>query len=180
MLEWNVVVSVQEHGFKAARQLLHEYGRTAATDYFNVLAMQVDDVPRFLEQMRLLTEMQVPALAAIARVVPVTERFLFQSVEEFEAQAREVAAKWLPELAGRHFYVRMRRRGFKGRISSQEEERFLDEFILGELEKTGQPPAKVDFSAAERVIAVETLGQQAGMSLWTREQLERFPFLKLV
>ncbi len=73
----------------------------------------------------------------------------------------------------------MRRRGFKGRLSSQKEEQFLDEYILNALADQGKPAAKVDFSGAERVIAIETLGQQAGMSLWSNEQLTRYPFLKL-
>ena len=73
----------------------------------------------------------------------------------------------------------MHRRGFKGRLSSQDEERFLDTFLLDELAKQGKAPAKVDFSAAQRIIAIETVGQEAGLSLWSREQVERYPFLKL-
>lgn len=178
-MEWNVVVSVQEHGYKAARMLLSEYGRMRTTDYFNVLVMQVDDIGEFLQDMHTLYEMRVPALTNIGRIVPVTHRFKYQSAEEFEAKAQAIVSLWVADLAGRHFYVRMHRRGFKGRLSSVEEERFLDGFILGELEKSGRAAAKVDFASPDCVIAIETLGQQAGMSLWTREQIQRYPFLKL-
>jgi tRNA(Ser,Leu) C12 N-acetylase TAN1 len=73
----------------------------------------------------------------------------------------------------------MHRRGFKGRLSSQEEEHFLDDYILERLASKGKTTAKIDFSGAERVIAIETVGQRAGLSLWTREQIQRYPFLKL-
>jgi tRNA(Ser,Leu) C12 N-acetylase TAN1 len=149
------------------------------TDYMNVLVMQVDDIDEFLEDMHMLYAMHTPALHAIGRIVPVTHRFTFQDPQEFENQAREVVSEWLDELAGKHFYVRMHRRGFKGRLSSQEEERFLDTFILDELGKEGKPAAKVDFEAAQSIIAIETVGQQAGLSFWSSDQLERYPFLKL-
>jgi tRNA(Ser,Leu) C12 N-acetylase TAN1 len=178
-MDWNVIVSVQPEGYKAAKELLHEYGKIRKTDYFNVLVMQVDDIEDFLENLRTLYEMRTPQLQSIGRIVPVSDRFNFQTPGEFENRARNVASHWVDTLAGRHFYVRMHRRGFKGRLSSLEEERFLDEYILETLQQSGKAPAKVDFEAAERVIAVETIGQEAGMSLWTREQLEHYPFLKL-
>lgn len=178
-MEWNVIVSINGDGYQVARQMLSEYGKTHVTDYFNVLALQVEDIEEFLDQMRALYAMKVPALQNIGRIVPVTHRFNFQSPEEFETRARDVVSQWLKELAGRHFYVRMHRRGFKGRLSSVEEEHFLDGYILEQLVKQEMTLAKVDFEAAERVIAVETLGQQAGMSLWSDDELVQYPFLKL-
>jgi tRNA(Ser,Leu) C12 N-acetylase TAN1 len=178
-MDWNVVISVQEQGYKAARQFLHEYGKIISTDYFNVMVMQVDNLQEFMDDMLMHYEMKTLALAYVGHIMPVSHRFRFQSVDEFEIRAREIVSRWLDELAGKHFYVRIHRRGFKGRLSSMEEERFLDEFILEQLESSGKAPAKVDFSGAERVIAIETLGQEAGMSLWTSEQIKRYPFLKL-
>jgi tRNA(Ser,Leu) C12 N-acetylase TAN1 len=64
-------------------------------------------------------------------------------------------------------------------MSSQLEEVFLDHFIMGKLKEQGQPPAAVDFQDPDTIIAVETIGQKAGLSFWTREQLQRYPFLKM-
>jgi len=178
-MDWNVVVTVQQQGYKSARSFLHEYGTVGKTDYLNVLTMQVDDIADFLEDMRVCEEMGTLSMNQVSRIMPVTQRFTYQTVSDFEEKARGVVKLWLKDLAGKHFYVRLHRRGCKGRLSSQEEEKFLDEYILQQLEQQGMGTAKVDFSAAERVIAVETLGQQAGMSIWTDEQLERYPFLKL-
>lgn len=174
-----MIVSVQEHGYKSARRLLGEYGRVRKTDYFNVLTMEVADIAEFLEEMRALYEIQAPLVRDIGHIMPVTDRFTYQSPEEFEAKTKAVVTPWLPVLAGKHFFVRMHRRGFKGRLSSQVEEQFLNEYILDTLAKQGEPAAKVDFSHPQQVIAIETLGQQAGMSLWSDAQLVRYPFLKL-
>lgn len=177
-MEWNVIVSVKDGGYKTARQFLHEYGQIRSTDFYNVLIMSVESIDDFLEDMHALYDMKVPALKVISRLVPATRRFTYQTPEEFETKARDIVMQWLDDLAGRKFYVRMHRRGFKGKLSSQEEERFLDTFILAELEKRSQS-AQIDFSDPDRVISVETLGPEAGLSLWTHDQIARYPFLRL-
>ena len=178
-MEWNVIVTVTERGYPVVRRLLQEYGRIEKSGFFNVLVMWVDDKEAFLEAMRTLYAAPPPELIYIGRIIPLTHHFRYQTAAEFEERAREVVSLWLDELAGCHFYVRMHRRGFKGRLSSQQEETFLDHYLLEELASRGKAAARVDFAGAERVIAVETLGQWAGFSLWTREEIERYPFLKL-
>jgi tRNA(Ser,Leu) C12 N-acetylase TAN1 len=110
--------------------------------------------------------------------MPASETFIFQSAAEFEARAKEIVCTWLPRLAGRTFHVRMHRRGLKEHMASHAEERFLDEALLHALEQTGTP-ARIDFTDPDVVIDVETVGQRAGLSLWTREDLHRYPFLKV-
>jgi tRNA(Ser,Leu) C12 N-acetylase TAN1 len=71
-----------------------------------------------------------------------------------------------------------RRRGFKGKIYSQEEGRFLDMCLLDALEKAGTS-GRVAFDDPDHIIAVETVGSWAGISLWRREDLHRYPFIRL-
>jgi tRNA(Ser,Leu) C12 N-acetylase TAN1 len=113
----------------------------------------------------------------LSRVVPAERTFAFQSPEEFEANAREIALGWVPRLAGRSFHVRLHRRGFKGRLSTPAEERFLDDVLLQALQAAGTP-GSLSFEDPDAVVAVETVGDRAGMSLWTRDELLRHPFLK--
>jgi tRNA(Ser,Leu) C12 N-acetylase TAN1 len=110
--------------------------------------------------------------------VPVRSTFTFQSAEQFEARTRAAALAFLPELAGKGFYVRMYRHGFKGRLSSQAEERLLGTVLQEALEEAGTP-GHVTFEEPDVILAVETLGNQAGLSLWTREDLRGFPLLRL-
>ncbi len=70
----------------------------------------------------------------------------------------------------------MHRRGFKGTLHSHREEQLLGGYLMDELEARAMP-ATIRFEDPDAVIAVDTVDQRAGMSLWTREQLRRFPFL---
>ncbi len=178
MEDWNVVVTVREGGFAHALQTLAELGTVAPTDYYNVLAMRVEDVAAFPGALQAVAKKHPLLEHWVARAVPITHGFVFQSREELETKAKEVVAKWLSDLAGKCFHVRMHRRGFKGRVSSQHEEQFLDEFLLTALDALGAP-GRIGFDDPDAIIDLETIGQRAGLSLWTREQRLRYPLLKL-
>ena len=85
--------------------------------------------------------------------------------------------QWLPKLAGKRFYVRLHRRGFKGILSSPQEERFLDDAILEGLQQAGTH-GQIGFDDPDVVIDIETVDNRAGVSLWTREDIRRFAFLR--
>ncbi len=59
-----------------------------------------------------------------------------------------------------------------------DEERFLDRILLEELGKRGNP-GHITFKDPDAIIVLETIGQQAGLSCWTREDLQRYPLLRL-
>ena len=178
MQDWNVVVTAHEHGYSQAREFMETFGTVSKTDYFNVLALNVEDIGQFIENLRRRIDEDPSLMNILARVMPVSCTFSFQSPMEFENKAREAVALWLPGLDDKRFHVRMHRRGFRGRISSQQEERFLDEFVMEHLSSEGSP-GEVSFDDPDVIIAVETIGQQAGLSIWTRKDRARYPFLKL-
>ncbi len=178
MHDWNVVVTTHEGGFSEARRLLEKMGTVSRTDFFNVLVMRVEDIPSLLGQLSERVDREPGILNDIARLVPFTHPFNFQSPEMFEKNAVEVVSQWIPLLANKSFHVRMRRRGFKGRLSSMDEERFLDDFLLDALEKAGTP-GRIVFGDPDFIIAVESVGTRAGLSLWNREDLLRYPFIRL-
>lgn len=39
--------------------------------------------------------------------------------------------------------------------------------------------ARVDFDDPDFIVVLETVGQRGGMSLWSREQRQRYPFVNL-
>lgn len=178
MRDWNVVITVMEHEYRAARASLEAFGPVSRTEFYNVLVMNVGDTTRFTEELAQAAAADPGIFKAIHRVVPATVVFNFQSAEEFEQQASEAVAPWVPLLAGRRFHVRMHRRGFKGRISSEYEEKFLDHHVHERLAGTGEQ-AEVDFEDPDYIIAVEMVAQRAGLSIWAREALHRYPFLGL-
>jgi tRNA(Ser,Leu) C12 N-acetylase TAN1 len=178
MQHWNVVVSLHERQYVAAWKWLEKLGAVSRTAYFNVLIMHVEDTGRFLETLRQWVAEEPQLLTMLARVVPVTQTFTFQTVEEFEAKAREASRHWVAALGGKSFHVRLHRRGFKGRLSSQHEEGFLDGVLMAALEQSGHP-GRITFADPDAILTVETVDGQAGLSLWTREDMQRYPFLRL-
>ncbi|MDY0039104.1 MAG: THUMP domain-containing protein [Desulforhabdus sp.] len=179
MQDWNVIVTIRESGFKDAVKLLEQFGPVRRTDFFNVLVMKAHDVQEMLQELRKEIIQNPGTLNFISRVVPVTATFNFQSKEELESRAKEIVLQWLPQLAGKKFHVRVHRRGFKGRLSSIDVEHFLDGILLEQLERMGTP-GQIDFESPDAILAVETVGQKAGISCWTRADLEAFPFLGLI
>jgi tRNA(Ser,Leu) C12 N-acetylase TAN1 len=147
------------------------------TDYYNVLILVPDDPDGFLDRFTSMME-NVPAVAEIlSRVMPATETFLFADPGEFERKARDAVLAWAGRLCGKAFHVRMHRRGFKGRMSSQVEERFLDDILLAAIAEQGDA-GRIDFDDPDSIIDIETIDNRAALSFWTREELRRYPFLK--
>ena len=178
MHDWNVVITVREGGYNLAKRFLEQFGPVHRTEFFNILLMRVADHRLFLEALRDKITRDEEGRSSLARVLPVVETFTFQTPAEFDTKSRQAVCAWLPTLAGKGFHLRMHRRGFKGKLSSIDEERFLDTYLLEALETAGTP-GHINFDNPDAVIALETMGPRAGLSLWTREELERYPFLHL-
>jgi tRNA(Ser,Leu) C12 N-acetylase TAN1 len=176
--DWNVVVTVTEGGFVRGIRFLERFGEVSRTEYFNVLIMKAADVRAFMEAIREAVAAEGDEPFFLSRVVPVTLKFNFQNREEFEKAAKPLMTKWAQALAGKGFHVRVHRRGFKGRLSSMQAEKWLSDALL---EATGEAGRQghITFEDPDAIVAVETVGTQAGLSLWTREDLKRYPFLRL-
>jgi tRNA(Ser,Leu) C12 N-acetylase TAN1 len=175
--DWNVVVTVRGDQFDRARHLLAELGAVSRTGLYNVLTVHVSDVPGFVGALDQRIRRHPELAGCLGRVAPVTRTFGFRTAEEFEARARAAALEFAPLSAGKAFHVRFHRRGFKGRLSSPAEERFLDEALLDALRAAGYP-GRIAFDDPDAVLDVETVGDRAGLAVWTRDELRRFPFLR--
>jgi len=176
MQTWNVVITVHEGYYRQAVEILESFGSVHKTDFFNVLVMEVDDPHEAMENLLVKMEEEPFTGTAIARFVPVSLTFYYKNIEEFEKKALKSIFFLTKDMGGEKFHVRMHRRGFKKRISSMEEETFLDRVLLEALEKRGAA-GSISFTEPDAVIVIETVGQRAGMAIFTREELARYPFL---
>jgi tRNA(Ser,Leu) C12 N-acetylase TAN1 len=174
--DWNVIVTLSEPTFRIARNLLARWGRLRRTEYHNVAVMAVTDTPAFLQEFAAAVEESPGILNAMSHVVPFEHVFAFKDAAEFEAKSREIALSHATQLAGKSFHVRLRRRGLKGIISTPEEERFLDDILLGALAAAGHP-GRIRFDDPDYVLLIETVAGSGGVALWTGEDLKRYPFL---
>jgi tRNA(Ser,Leu) C12 N-acetylase TAN1 len=180
-MDWNVVVTAYDwRGVRNARRLLSRHGEVARTEFHNVLVLRVADVAAFLEAISAAAEHDASLRNDISRIMPAQTTFTFATTAEFGEKARSIAHQWADRMAGRSFHVRLhRRRGDSPvKLSSQEEERHLDDSILEGLRELHQP-GRLDFEDPDYVIDIETVGQRAGMSLWSRDDLKRFLFLRV-
>jgi tRNA(Ser,Leu) C12 N-acetylase TAN1 len=178
IVEWNVVIAVNTQGFARAFIVLSEFGAVKKTDFYNVLVMEARDISRMLEDLREKSSRDPGLLSFLSRLIPVTHTFTYQTHEEFREHATGRVMQWIPMLGVKSFHVRMHRRGFKEKMVSPEEERFLDHVIVEALEEAGVP-GRITFEDPDFIVAVETVGQRAGLSLWAREDLQKYPFVRL-
>jgi tRNA(Ser,Leu) C12 N-acetylase TAN1 len=140
--------------------------------------MKVEDVRGFLETFREWRDIYADLAEAVVRVAPVTYKFGFASAAEFEAQAKAGILEFVPRLQGRRFHVRVHRHGPQATQSASATERLLGSILCDSLREAGAG-GHVDFENPDAILDVETIGNEAGMALWTREDLDRYPFLKL-
>jgi tRNA(Ser,Leu) C12 N-acetylase TAN1 len=174
--DWNVIVTLPEATFREARKFLRRWGEVHRTGYFHVLTLTVDDIKGFLEEVVKAIEEKPGTFNILSHIIPAQRTFSFTSAEEFEAKARDIAILWAPMLAGKSFHVRLHRRGFKGMLSTPKEERFLDETLLDALETLGAP-GHITFTDPDVILQIETIDGRAGVSLWQRDDLHRYPCL---
>lgn len=175
--EWNVVVTLIPEGDRDAVRILRDFGEVSKTPFRGVFVMRVEpDVYEFQEGIRDLLLVDKTLANSVSRIVPVTARFSFSSAEDFRVKVQGAVEPWAGELTGKAFHVRMHRRGFHGELSSQEEERALGDFLLRRLAE--HPDTRVVFEDPDVVIAVETVGEEAGVSRWSRDELDRYELLR--
>jgi len=175
--EWNVVLTSFMHQESRLLGELAGLGKFHPSGFREVILGQVLDVGAFLETLKRAWE-EKPFLAEfLSTVVPLREVFPFTR-ENLLPRLQERVLAMAPEIAAGPFYVRMKRRGHKGEISSQEVEQALDHFLLEQLESRGQR-CRIDFAAPEVIVVVETIHNQCGLGLVTREMKEKYPFIKV-
>ena len=179
MKDWNVIVTVTDRfGYRHARRRLGQFGVIEGTPFYNVLVMHVTEIGGFLTAVAEMVSKDKSLLNDISRLVPAQVTFDFKTREEFESRASAVILDWAHRLAGGTFHVRLHRRGLGDQLASPTEEKLLDERLLQRLAEAGHP-GRINFDDPDHVIDIETVGNRAGLSLWTRDDLRRFPFLRV-
>ena len=91
---------------------------------------------------------------------------------------QEAVAPWVERMVSGTFYVRLERRGYKGRIVSPEVERALDTYLISLAAQHGKT-LQVSFENPDYVIVAETVRDMCGVALLTRELRARYPFVKI-
>ncbi len=177
MKTWNVVLTSHSN---QERRLLREvapFGEFQSSGFREVILGNVADLPAFLEDLRDRWEKQPFFRDMLSTVVPVRVMFSF-ALEDLMSRLERHLIPLAPEIGDRPFYVRLKRRGHKGEIHSQQVEQALDRFLLEKTAALGFSPV-VDFTKAQIVVVVEIVHNQCGLGLITSEMQARYPFIRL-
>lgn len=177
MKDWNVVLTSQMGQERRLLQEMADYGEFHHSGFRAVIIGKVPDITEFLETLKRTWETQPFLPEILSSAVPAQVVFPF-SLENLMDRLKQEALAFLPEIDEKPFYVRVKRRGHKGEISSQEVEQALDPFLLDQLAAQDRQ-GRIDFDQPELILFVELLHNQCGLSLITRDMKERYPFIKV-
>lgn len=177
MHPWNVVVTCRRNAEKGAGKELRFFGRFHQMGFRDVLVGCVEDRLRFFEDLRKGKEVRDPVWRYISRIVPVDDTFSF-TLETFRERLSEVIDGVADRVPPGPFYVRIERRGHKGEIPTQEVEREMGGRIIVAHERQGHA-SRVDFREFRSVVAVETFHDAGGIAVILREEMEKYPFIKV-
>ena len=175
---WNVIATAKPAHDAELRAILAKLGNIQASPFSNVFVVKVDDVDMFADALMGVMADDPSAVHSIARLLPAQHTFHFDSLADLEVITRRVIDDWADELAGVTFHVRCHRRGRVNDIDTAEEEDFLGDAILRLLDDRGTP-GQVSFDDPDVVIDIETLNDEAAMSMWTRDDVRSYPFLRI-
>lgn len=174
---WNLIITVRKDGFKDAKRILRHYGTIGATRFFNVLVAHVDNLSDFLHDFSQEFFHRPYLQDRISRITPLLHTFTFDSRNDFESKTKEIITPWIPRLKNKSFHVRIHRRGGQ-ELSTLEEEQMLDRFIMETLQLQNSS-AHVSFNNPDFIIDVETIEKEAGVSIWSSQELREHPFINL-
>lgn len=177
MMEWNVLVTANMRQERYLLRLLSRHGEFRGSGYRDVVLGRVEDANAFLETLEALRRENPKKLSPLSQIVPMERTFQFD-LSDFREKLKEAISPYVELLENKKFYIRVKRRGHKGEISSIEVEKEMDAFILEALASAGKQ-AQINFEDPDRIIIVETVENRAGVSLITREMKEKYPFIKV-
>jgi tRNA(Ser,Leu) C12 N-acetylase TAN1 len=175
---WNAVVTLRGEHFAEGVDALKRHGAVIPSPFSNVITMRVDDLEGILDDLLAALAADPHVRASVSRFVPLQHTFTFRSNDEFERNVAATSSEWTEDLAGKSFHVRVHRRGGDTMLDAADEAALVGQVVLDALEAAGTN-GRVVFDDPDAVIDIETIDNDAGMSLWTRDDLNDYPFLRV-
>jgi tRNA(Ser,Leu) C12 N-acetylase TAN1 len=177
-VEWNILATAFMRKERFLLRTLREFGDFKGSGFRDVIIGAVENREAFFEAIESLRREDPERVRPLSQVVPIDKTFQF-GVTDLRGKLQDALAPYGEVLEnGCRFYIRVKRRGHKGEVSSLEIEKEMSAFIIDALEKTGKQ-VQIDFEDPAKLIIVETIGNRAGVGLITRTMKERYPFIRV-
>jgi adenylyl- and sulfurtransferase ThiI len=177
MREWNILATAFWGRGKDALHLLSLHGEFKGSGFKDVIQGHVEDINLFLEKMELMRREHPDKMACLSQILPLERAFSFD-VPDFMDKLKEAVLPYIEKVEGKKFYVRAKRRGHKGEMSSLEIEKEISSFIFEVLEKGGKQ-AQVGFTDPDVVIVIETIANRAGVAFITSGMKQKYPLIRI-
>lgn len=176
-MSWNVLATSLEGRRDALLGALRRLAPFRPGGFRNVVVARVDDPMVLLARVQEAWDAGPLLPTALARIVPVAARTAIEADTAADTLAT-AAEPLLDRLIGQSFFVRLERRGLKGRLHTPTVERALGDHVWRALEARGAVP-RIDFGDPDAVLLVETLGDQAGIAVIDRALRRAHPFVRV-
>ncbi len=175
-LDWNLVVTAHGGRRHDLVYALRPIVKLRRAGFAEVLVGRTDDLGTCLDAIAARAADPVVGSEILARVVPVARTFAL--APDIEPQLVAEVSSLVDALADASFHVRVERRGHKRLVQSDRVERLLGSTIGDALRARGRVP-RVTFSDPDTIVAVELIGEVAGIGLVPRDLRTRYPFVRL-
>lgn len=177
MKDWNVILTAYMNKGRQLLRMVDSLGDFQGSGFHEVFIGKVPGLDKFLEDLRRLWEEEPDLSEVLSTVVPIRQVFPF-TLENLLPRLQKETQDLLNDIGDSPFYVRLKRRGHKGELSSLSIEQELDSFLKELCARRGQR-CRIDFDEAEKIIVIETIHNQCGIGLVSREMKARYPFIKV-
>lgn len=178
MQPWNVILTIRP-GSSHSSELITELRRLGDfhdTAFHDVLAGLVAKQREFLDRLADAREARAPWAEDVKRVIPVERVFIF-TPDDLVEQWSESLPGYLDRMPPRATcFVRLERRGLVGQLHSVAVERMVADRLF-DLAETRGVRLGVSFNDPDYIVLAETMANQCGLALITRELRQRYPFI---
>ena len=175
---WNLLVTSHEGLREELLGALRPQVRFRRGGFPNVLVATVADPHEFLDVLRDASASSGTVRAALAKALPIDRTVRFPDPSTFLDAITATLSPLCDRLAGKTFFVRLHRRGFRGLIDSTRIEGEIGAWLVETLRTRGHDP-HVRFQDPDVIVAIETLRDEAGIALLPRELREKHPFTRV-
>lgn len=173
---WNVIAKPRKGCFERAKWHMYYLGTTVESGHGNLLVAAVSDIDEMLDYLVDREGCDSAMFRCFECIRPLRSEFEFETSEEFLDQATELIGGLAPKLAGKRFCIRLNSRGRPLPEDDGLVENALYNALLERLEDY-HDPGQIGHGSCDVLIDVETVDNAAGIAMWTRSELERYPFL---
>ena len=175
---WNLLATSLEGQRESLLYALRTLARFRRGGFPNVLVAKVDDPRAFVDRLHEAHD-RLPAIrGGLGKAIPMERTVRFGGPETFVDDVVAVLEPLLDRIAGRTFFARVFRRGFRGTLDSTTAEGEIGARLVALLEARGERP-KVSFRDADVVVSVETLRDELGVALLDRDLRAAHPFVRV-